>query len=115
MVPRIFLEIACQELIWMPKLTKKVVDDLQPRDNDYRVWDDKVTGFGVRVKPSGARSYFISYRIRANKVRRFTIGQHEEIKPSDERRKAIQILAQVSLGQDPMAASLDTTEVQVAL
>ena len=51
MVPWIFLETACQELIWMPKLTKKVVEGLKPRDRDYRTWDDKVIGFGARVKP----------------------------------------------------------------
>lgn len=54
----------------MPKLTKKVVEGLKPRNHDYRTWDDKIPGFGVRVKPSGARSYFISYRCVSGKIDR---------------------------------------------
>jgi len=57
----------------MTKLTKKVVEGLKPRDHDYRVWDDKVAGFGFRAKPSGALSNFVSNRTRTYKVRRYTI------------------------------------------
>ena len=95
----------------MPKLTKKVVDNLQPRDHDYRIWDSKIAGFGVRVKPSGACSYFVAYRTPTNKTRRYTIGRSEEITPTEARKKAIQILAQVSLGDDPMAVALEPVEV----
>ena len=85
---------------------------MKPRNHDYRVWDSKVAGFGVRVKPSGACSYFVAYRTPTNKTRRYTIGRSEEITPSDARKKAIQILAQVSLGDDPMAIVLETTKVE---
>ena len=95
----------------MPKLTKKVVEGLKPRNHDYRTWDDKIPGFGVRVKPSGARSYFVSYRTRNYKVRRYTIGRSDEITTINARKKAIQILSQVSLGHDPMAVALEPVEV----
>ena len=95
----------------MPKLTKKVVEGLKPRKHDYRIWDSKVAGFGVRVKPSGSCSYFVAYRTPTNKTRRYTIGRSEQITPSDARKKAIQILAQVSLGHDPMAVALEPVEV----
>ncbi|MBU8922228.1 MAG: tyrosine-type recombinase/integrase [Bacteroidales bacterium] len=95
----------------MPKLTKRLVEELKPKTHDYRVWDDKTSGFGVRVKPSGALAYFVSYRNKGKKVRRFTIGRSEEITPMEARKKAIQFLAQVSLGHDPMAIALETAEV----
>ena len=96
----------------MPKLTKLLVDNLNPRNHDYRVWDDKISGFGVRVKPSGACSYFVAYRTPTNKTRRYTIGRSEEITPTEARKKAIQILAQVSLGDDPMAIVLEAAKVE---
>ena len=38
----------------MPKLTKRAVDALQPKEKDYFVWDSEIIGFGLRVMCSGA-------------------------------------------------------------
>lgn len=35
------------------RITKRTVDALQPVGSEYTVWDDAVTGFGVRVRPTG--------------------------------------------------------------
>lgn len=37
-------------------LTKRTVDALKPEDKPWIAWDDKVTGFGVRVYPSSQKS-----------------------------------------------------------
>jgi len=44
------------------RITKRVVDGLKPQSSEYAVWDAKLTGFGVRVRPSGAMSYVVVYR-----------------------------------------------------
>ncbi len=41
------------------KLSKSVVEKLPPGPRDVFVWDEELPGFGVRVKPSGARSYIV--------------------------------------------------------
>jgi hypothetical protein len=41
------------------QITKSVVDGLKPRTSEFTVWDAKLPGFGVRVRPSGAKSYVI--------------------------------------------------------
>ncbi len=46
----------------MPKLTKRLVETLPVRTGDYIVFDSEVNGFGVRVMPSGKRSYIVKYR-----------------------------------------------------
>ncbi len=46
----------------MPKLTKRTVESLPIEAKDYFVWDDEVAGFGVRVMPSGAKTYQAQYR-----------------------------------------------------
>jgi len=38
------------------RITKRTVDALQSSCNEFTVWDNAVTGFGVHVRPSGAKS-----------------------------------------------------------
>jgi len=45
----------------MAKITKCVVDALNPSDKaDVFAWDSELKGFGVRVKPSGTKSFLIA-------------------------------------------------------
>jgi len=43
----------------MAKLTKTEIDKAQPGDARYTLWDDEVRGFGVRVFPSGQKSFVV--------------------------------------------------------
>ena len=52
------------------KLTKRSVEAITPGLSDLVVWDEHVPGFGVRVKPSGVRSYLVQYRNLAGRSRR---------------------------------------------
>ena len=44
------------------RITKRLVDGLQATDRDYIIWDGALPGFGVRVRPSGSKSYVVQYR-----------------------------------------------------
>ena len=44
------------------RITKRLVDGLKPNGSEYFIWDDKLTGFGIRVQASGATSYVVKYR-----------------------------------------------------
>jgi hypothetical protein len=44
------------------RITKRVVDGLKPGATEFAVWDSKLPGFGVRVRPTGAMSYVVVYR-----------------------------------------------------
>ena len=39
------------------KLTDAAIARLRPREREYTVWDSHVAGLGVRVRPSGGKSY----------------------------------------------------------
>ena len=39
------------------RLTDAAIARLRPREREYTVWDSRVPGLGVRVRPSGGRSY----------------------------------------------------------
>ena len=46
------------------KLTKIVVEAMKPAPEELVVWDSALPGFGLRIKPTGIRSYIVQYRTR---------------------------------------------------
>lgn len=85
----------------MPKLTKTAVERLRPRATDYLVFDDDLPGFGVRVMPSGKRSFLIQYK-RDGRTRRVMIGPFGPVTAELARRQALRLLGQVKgAGADP--------------
>ena len=87
----------------MPRLTKRTVEAVRPGPKDIFIWDSTLPGFGVRVLPSGRRSYVIQYRAKG-RTRRMTLGSHGVLTPEIARRLAISHLAEVNAGGDPSAA-----------
>ena len=73
-------------------LTKRVVDALQPTDKSWIAWDDKLTGFGVCIRPSGTKSFIVNYRTgdRSRKApnKRVVIGKYGKTTPDQARRLA---------------------------
>jgi hypothetical protein len=85
------------------KLTKGVVEGIAPASEDVVVWDEGLPGFGIRVKPSGVRSYVVQYRCRTTGAsRRMTMGQHGPLLTFDRAKKqARAVLADAMRGRDP--------------
>lgn len=90
----------------MPRLTRKLIDALEPREGEYSVRDTEVIGFGVRIRPSGARSYILTYR-RGGQLRKLTLGRVDESYPLETARDhARAALRGVREGVDPQAAKV---------
>jgi integrase len=87
----------------MPKITKRLVEAAEVREKDYIIFDGEIPGFGIRVLPSGKRSYLVQYRV-GRKFRRMSLGLHGILTAEKARAKAINVLAQVGEGQDPAGA-----------
>ncbi len=87
----------------MAKITKKRVESIKPGDRDVFEWDDELRGFGVRIKPSGVRSYIIQYRNRFGRSRRLTVGKHGRLTAEEARKEARLLLSEVERGGDPAA------------
>lgn len=87
------------------KLTKSVVEKLVPSDSDTMIWDSELPGFGVRVKPSGAKSYVVQYRNRKTGAsRRKTLGPHGPLLSFARAKEQARILLADALkGNDPVA------------
>ena len=83
----------------MAKITKRTVDALEPRDREHVLWDDEIKGFGVRVRPSGRKTYIVKYRDRGRAVK-VTIGPHGAISPAAARARAAEIVTAARTGKD---------------
>ena len=88
------------------KLSKTVVERIAAAEQDIVVWDETLPGFGVRVKPSGVRSYIVQYRNRSSgESKRLTIGRHGPLLTFDQAKKqARAMLADAMRGEDPAEA-----------
>jgi hypothetical protein len=77
----------------MTKLMKRTVDALDVTGKEYFVWDDEIPGFGVRVFPSGRKTYVIQYKVggRGGETRRKALGQHGVITAEEARNEAKRI------------------------
>ena len=90
------------------KLTKRTIASLVTDPvRDVYVWDDEVCGFGLRVKPSGVRSFIVQYRNASSISRRITVGKLGVLTPEEARKLAKQMLADVTHGRDPAAKRSD--------
>jgi integrase len=88
----------------MPKITKRVVDSLKPATGrDVFAWDSELRGFGVRVKPSGVKTFLIQYRNVEGRTRRLVLGQYGVLTAEVARDMARAKLAGVAQGEDPSA------------
>ncbi len=67
---------------------------------EHIVYDDDLAGFGLRLHPSGRRTWFVQYRL-GQKQRRLKLGTVEQLDPEKARTHAKAALAKVSLGSDP--------------
>jgi integrase len=85
------------------KLTKSNVEQLEPPAAGERVvWDKSLTGFGVRILPTGRRTYFIYGRTRGKRQVKFKIGVHGTITATKAREIAEHELGKVASGSDPV-------------
>jgi hypothetical protein len=91
------------------RLTKRTLDSLKPEPKPSFAYDSDVPGFGVRIAPSGVKSFVLDYRPRANgqaagrniAPKRFTIGRYGPLAPDQAREMAMALLVQIHAGVDP--------------
>jgi len=85
------------------KLSSRTIQAVRASDNPFEVVDSELKGFLLRVQPSGAMSYYFSYRNDQGKRKRYRIGNSESLSPAQARDQAILLSARVVAGEDIQA------------
>ncbi len=99
-------------------ITKRTVDAAKPASANVFLWDDQLRGFGLKITPTGAKSYIYAYRLggREAQKKRYTIGRHgSPWTPVTARAKAEQLAQMVGDGIDPALADRERREDAVTL
>ena len=81
-------------------ISKRTVDGLSVESKDAVFWDRELSGFGVRVYPSGTKVYIVQSRARGTS-KRIAVGRHGVISADRARRKAAMLIARIKAGEDP--------------
>ncbi len=83
------------------KITKRTVDQAKPAAKLYRLWDSELKGFGVKILPSGVKTYIVVYRPngggRGAPLKEYTIGRHGALTPEEARREGERLPDEVHL------------------
>lgn len=88
------------------RLTEKAIDGLMYVGTGSSMcvyWDSKVQSFGVRVFPSGVKSFVLYYRNQLGRQRWMTIARVDEISLEDARERALRARLDIHDGLDPVA------------
>lgn len=94
-------------------ITKRSVDAAKAGDRDQFVWDEEVSGFGLKVTPAGGKVYVFQYRLarpgeaERTPARRYTIGKHGHFTPDQARKRARELATLVHQGIDPRQRDLN--------
>jgi len=84
------------------KLSELTVKRLRPAAKPFLVWDTKQSGLALRVRPTGARSWYCVYS-RHGRPRWYRIGDAKVIGLADARLLAAEAMLAVAKGGDPAA------------
>ena len=74
------------------RLTDAAIARLRPREREYSVWDARVAGLGVRVRPSGGASFVFLHTIQG-RSRRLSLGPTGSNAVDDMRRRCYALMA----------------------
>ncbi|MEN8236929.1 MAG: site-specific integrase [Pseudomonadota bacterium] len=84
------------------KLTKRTVESSVPGATKRTlIWDTEITGFCVRIYPTGRKTYFFQYRNPQRQTKFLKLGVHGNVTTEQARETAKQLALKVSAGEDP--------------
>ena len=78
-------------------ISNALISGLKPAAKPYEVLDSRLTGFRIRVQPTGRMTYYVQY----SRDKRMAIGRVGVLTPIQARERAREVLADVTRGIDP--------------
>src|SRR5262245_1245557 len=87
------------------KLTKRFVDAAKSGSGRRIIWDSELVGFGLRIEPTGRKTFIARYRAgggRSGRLRQSTIGRYGTVTVDQARGLARRTLGAAASGEDPV-------------
>ena len=81
-------------------LTPRLARESKSNGKDTILFDKAVTGFGLRIHPSGRKVWIVQARIEG-RSRRIVVARHGEMELAEARRRARDMLARIRAGGNP--------------
>ena len=81
-------------------LTPRLARESDPQGKETILFDRSLTGFGLRIHPSGRKIYIVQARIEG-RSRRIFIARHGEMEHAEARRRARDMLGRIRAGGNP--------------
>ena len=91
------------------QFTDSQIQSLKPTNQRTILFEDGGRGFGLRIEPSGRKSFFLEYRFGEAEERRnrvLTIGKYPTVSLTKARSIANQSLSQIEQDIDPATQKL---------
>ncbi|MDN4501383.1 integrase family protein [Alteromonadaceae bacterium BrNp21-10] len=82
------------------KFGKKVIEALPVGQSTDTYWDDSVTGLGLRIQPTGTKTFFFQGRTKGKLVK-ITIGKFGVLTTEEAKKLAKQHASDLTKGLDP--------------
>ena len=80
------------------RLTHHAISAARPRASEYTLWDSALNHFGLRVYPSGVRSFIVQIRVQG-RMRKITLGRFPATGIAEARKQAAALLARIWSGK----------------
>ena len=80
------------------RLTRRAILAARPREKEYMVWDGTLAHFGLRVQPTGSRSFVVQVRVHG-RMRKFTLGRFPDMGVTQAKEEAAALLARIWSGE----------------
>ncbi|TGD61319.1 DUF4102 domain-containing protein [Tabrizicola sp. WMC-M-20] len=87
----------------MPKLTKRIINAVEPQATEFFLWDEGIPGFGLRVMPGGRKSFVVQFRA-GRRARRMSLGPATVLTGDQARTRAITCVGRMNGYSRPSAA-----------
>jgi len=85
----------------MKRLTEAYVGALAPDGRDRFIFDARQSGFAIRVTPIGTKIFTAQGYVNGRK-RRVTVGYYPKVSVAQARELALQAVADMQRGNDPV-------------
>ena len=94
------------------RLTQRLIDALKPRKTTFDLRDTELRGFGVRIRCSGIKRYFVQSQHEGARTWRI-IGNAAGMTLEEARCRARSVLASLYNGEEIIAATNEETRFGV--